>query len=44
MNPSGSNVPSWDAAWNQTNDLVTNVGKTFVTSGWSDKYMLGSWS
>ncbi|MBR5639185.1 MAG: hypothetical protein IKW83_05410 [Muribaculaceae bacterium] len=32
-NPNASVVPSWDAAWNQTGDLVV-IGETFRLNGW----------
>ncbi len=43
INPDGTTVPSWDAVWNKTDDLTTQPGKTFTTTGWSSEYMLGSW-
>lgn len=43
MDPNGATVPSWDTVWNKTDDLTTQPGKIFTTTGWSGEYMLGSW-
>ena len=43
MDPNGATIPSWDTVWNKTDDLTTQPGKTFTTTGWSGEYMLGSW-
>lgn len=37
MNPNASVVPSWDAAWNKTADLVV-IGETFTFNGWLTGY------
>ena len=31
------------SVWNQTDDLTTQLGGTFTTSGWNASRMLGSW-
>ena len=37
-------APVWGSTvWNQTSDQVTRLGGTFVTTGYSDEIMLGSW-
>ena len=45
MNPNGANVPSWDASWNQTDDLSLMVDATYTISGWRDgtNRMNGNW-
>ncbi len=45
MNPAASNVPSWDAAWNQTGDLSTQgyIGKTFTINWGYNGAINGSW-
>ncbi len=45
MNPNGANVPSWEAAWNQTDDLSLMVDATYTISGWRDgtNRMNGNW-
>ena len=39
-------TPCWDPKniWNKTDDLTVQMGGTFVTSGWNNDLMLGSWS
>ncbi len=41
----GKNI-DWDngSVWNKTEDLTTQYGGTFVTSGWNDSLMEGSWT
>ena len=41
----GKNI-DWNngSVWNKTDDQVTQYGGTFVTSGWNDSLMTGSWS
>ncbi len=41
----GKNI-DWNngSVWNKTDDQVTQYGGTFVTSGWNDSLMEGSWA
>ena len=45
MNPAASNVPSWDARWNQTGNLSTQgyIGKTFTVNWGYNGAIDGSW-
>lgn len=46
MNPEADEIPSWSAAWNQTEDLVTNAGMTYVIDSWTggaDGKLGGHW-
>lgn len=46
MDPLGD-VPSWDAKWNQTSDLITQLGGTYTTTGWGSGWgadLEGMWS
>ena len=43
MNPNGANKPSWDAKWNQTDDLTLMNGSTYVITGWGSDKMTGYW-
>lgn|GEM_PF-858163 len=46
MNPEADEIPSWSAAWNQTEDLITNAGMTYVIDSWTggaDGKLGGHW-
>jgi len=45
LDPTASNVPSWEARWNQTGNLSTQgyIGKTFTASWGNDDAINGSW-
>lgn len=46
MDPNASEIPSMDAKWNQTEDLVTNAGMTYVIDSWTggaDGKLGGHW-
>lgn len=46
MNPNATEIPSMDAKWNQTEDLVTNAGMTYVIDSWTggaDGKLGGHW-
>ncbi len=46
MDPNATEIPSMDAKWNQTEDLVTNAGMTYVIDSWTggaDGKLGGHW-
>lgn len=46
MNPEADDFPSWSAKWNQTEDLVTNPGMTYVIDDWGQENapLVGHWA